>query len=256
MARRPKDTPLPSTIVIGYSLHWRLRRRIHRNAKATASHGWLPSAAQPEPHWVTEWDGENRSAIATLIANFEMDTLAVLQTIANFNDAVEIQRPIRVQRTPESRREHQQWEAYDQIRQQANRGVVMYEQRRETLLRNIQAKVDLSQSGRGVFYQKLSEYHPRPSEVKGLNVKPLLMESDFGGGPMVALQRARQTIESATEKLRHEGELRPLESLGAPSSRVMGEVGAKQLPNGHKNVEVIIVAPRADVSSLSDRPLD
>ena len=182
------------------------RREIQRNAKATASHHWLPTDSQPEPHWVTEWDGQIKAAIAERIGAFELEIVPLLQAIAQFNDAAVVKRPHKVERTPESRREHQRWNAYQQLRHEANQAIVVYEQRQEVLKRYIEASLDLNLSGRGVFYSKLSEYHRRPAEVKDVDKTPLTFETVYGSEPKVTWRRAEQRVEAARARLDNEKE--------------------------------------------------
>jgi hypothetical protein len=184
----------------------KIQRDIHKNAKATASRNWLPTDSQPEPHWISEWDGQIRASIAAIIAKFELDTIPVLQTIAKFNDVIEVKRPHPIERTPECRREYRRWEAYAELRRAAVDALVLYDQSQEALMRDIQAEIELNHSGRGIFYSKLSEYHPRPAEVRDLDETPLSMNSDFGLSPMAALERAELTVKTARDKLQQEGQ--------------------------------------------------
>jgi len=85
------------------------------------------------------------------------------------------------------------------------------------MLRDVQAHVDLNHAGRGVFDAKLAEYHPRPTEVRNLDVTPLSMDSDFGVRPMSVLHRAQQIVDTAREKLCREDAKSP-----APGRRPTG----------------------------------
>src|SRR5215213_7666717 len=102
MARAAKSD---SSVIGIRTINRKTRREIQKSAKAAASHRWLPTDSQPEPHWVTEWDGQIKAAIADRIGALELEIIPLLQVIAQFNDAAFVRRPGEVQRTPESRRE-------------------------------------------------------------------------------------------------------------------------------------------------------
>jgi hypothetical protein len=180
------------------------RRAIHRNAKATASRSWLPTDSQPEPHWVTEWDGQIKAAIVSLIGDFEMDTISELQTIARFNDMEGLEQPHRVERTHESRREHGHWQEYRTLRQAAVEAIVLYDQRRERLMRDIDGNIDVNLAGRGMFYGKLSEYHPRPAEVRDIDGTPINRDTDFGLKSTSTLNHGKALVDTARAKLDRE----------------------------------------------------
>jgi hypothetical protein len=178
----------------------RTRREINRNAKAAASRNWTPSDTQPEPHWVVEWDGEIKAAIADGISRFETSVTTVLQTIAQFNDTTEVCLPPVLERTPEARRIFLAHAHYTQLRHDANAAVVNYEQRRQSLIRDIKANLDLSEVGRGAFYSKMSEFHPRPELIDDRNSTPLTW-TDIGLASRAVLERSQLTIDRARLKL-------------------------------------------------------
>jgi len=207
------------------TLSRKIRREIHKNAKATASRHWRPTDSQPEPHWVEEWNGQIQASIAQLIAEFEVETVPVLQTIARFNNAAEVEQPGTVERTPESRRAHQRWKNYVDLSCAAIDAIVLYDQREEALMREIQAKVDLNRSGRGIFYSKLTEYHPRPSEVRDLGVTAQSMDAEFLADTTAPLERAQHTVQTARNKLRRERQPEAFESPAdtvEPTSAIRG----------------------------------
>jgi hypothetical protein len=204
------------------SIDRKTRRKIQKSAKATASHHWLPTDSQPEPHWVTEWDGQIKAAIRDRIGAHELEIVPLLQVIARFNDAAVVTRPGKVVRTPESRWEHQQWDTYQQLRDAANQAIVDYEQRQEILKRDIEASIDQNHSGRGVFYSKLTEYHQRPAEVKDVHKTPLTFEAVYGSEAMRTLRRAEQSVQAARTKLNNERESASHSDAAAQNASVDG----------------------------------
>jgi hypothetical protein len=197
---KPPRTRRRPVRVLRLTISGQTRREIYRNAKATASRNWAPSASQLEPHWVIEWDGEIKAAIAYEISLFESGITNLLQDIARFNDAAEVSLPLGHERTSEARRVQRAYDRYTELREHANAQVIAYEQRRQSLIRDIKANLDLNQVGRGAFYAKMSEYHPRPELVNYLNPAPLTW-SDIGLSSRSALERSQLTIDRARAKL-------------------------------------------------------